>query len=382
MSVTDDLAALQETLDKNAREVEPYIGSIREGLGKLEAALTAVAEAWSGSDLGYHARLYYHTLERPPLHRGFDVEWGGLHGLEGWVELGLDEVRTVVEEQAGITLDGLSQATDDVVASFKTTRDDVLVLMAPVAGASGFERETAMLSELEQLVWEPQQRVGTPGGYRVTRDSRAMAEGVKVAPHRSFGAQIANVEGKLNACERFSELALRAVRQSLQRLRSSEGEPQEREGGDDLALLLNLVRRFHLVALALRDRGRNRTALTMDDEYDVQYLFGGLLRLHFDDVRPEEWSPSYAGGAARLDFLLKRERMVVEVKRTRSGLSDRQIGEELTIDAARYSEHPDCDVLVCLVHDPDRRITNPRGLEDDLGRLARDGQLQIAVVIN
>ncbi len=48
----------------------------------------------------------------------------------------------------------------------------------------------------------------------------------------------------------------------------------------------------------------------------VQDHLHALLRLHFDDVREEEWAPSYGGSRTRMDFLPKRERMVVETKMT------------------------------------------------------------------
>ncbi|WP_184137542.1 hypothetical protein [Deinococcus humi] len=32
----------------------------------------------------------------------------------------------------------------------------------------------------------------------------------------------------------------------------------------------------------------------------------------------------------------------------------------------RYRSHPKCDQLVCFVYDPEGRIANPRGLENDL----------------
>lgn len=382
MALADDLTALEGTLVAAKDAQSDEIAPIREAVRRGQESLSQLVEAWSGSDIGYHARLYHESLDRPPLHRSFDVEWGGLHGLDGWVELSLEDVQTLMEERAGITIDELDKSSEELVALAKERRDEVLVVMTPIAGTAGFERETALLSEVEQHVWETQQRPAIPRGYRVTRDSRAMAEGVKVPPHRAIAARLTRVEGRLDACEAFFQLALRAVRQSLQRLRTAADGLAQREALDELGLVLNLIRRFDLVAHALHERGRGRAPLTMDDEYDVQYLLGATLRLHFEDVRPEEWSPSYAGGASRVDFLLKREKIVVEAKRTRSGLADRAIGEELIIDAARYAEHPDCDILVCFVHDPDRRISNPRGLEDDLGRLTRPDGPQVAVVIN
>jgi hypothetical protein len=133
-----------------------------------------------------------------------------------------------------------------------------------------------------------------------------------------------------------------------------------------IALVENLCNRFHLVATQLRDRHVERETLNVQDEYDVQDLFHSLLHLHFDDIRPEEWSPSNAGKSTRMDFLLKQERIVVEIKKARKGLDAKTVGSELIEDIYRYKSHPDCDALICFVYDPDGRISNPRGLENDL----------------
>nr|WP_250162867.1 hypothetical protein [Psychrobacter sp. WY6] len=39
--------------------------------------------------------------------------------------------------------------------------------------------------------------------------------------------------------------------------------------------------------------------------------------MYFDDVRPEEYTPSYAGAASRTDFLLKKEQIIIELKKSR-----------------------------------------------------------------
>ena len=58
--------------------------------------------------------------------------------------------------------------------------------------------------------------------------------------------------------------------------------------------------------------------------------------------------------------------MIIEIKKARKGLGAKEIGEQLLIDAQRYQAHPDCNQLVCFVYDPEGRIANPRGLENDL----------------
>lgn len=123
---------------------------------------------------------------------------------------------------------------------------------------------------------------------------------------------------------------------------------------------------FHAVACQLRNRRESRPTLDVSDEYDVQDLLHALLRLHFDDIRAEEWTPSYAGSSARMDFLLKNEGIVIEVKKTRTGLDAKKVGEQLIIDIAHYRAHSGCRTLICFVYDPENRITNPAGLGRDL----------------
>jgi len=144
-------------------------------------------------------------------------------------------------------------------------------------------------------------------------------------------------------------------------------------------ILRRLFDRFDDVAKQLRQRYDGRTTLDIQDEYDVQDLLHALLRLYFDDVRSEEWTPSYAGKSSRMDFLLKAEQCVVETKMARKGLTNKEIGDELIVDIERYKAHPDCKELWCFVYDPNGYIRNPRGIEGDLSG-ERD-KLYVKVVI-
>lgn len=148
---------------------------------------------------------------------------------------------------------------------------------------------------------------------------------------------------------------------------------------DAMAVVERLCERFHLVVRYLRKRHNSRSTLDVGDEHDLQDLIRALLAVHFDDIRDEECTPSYAGGASRMDFLLKTERMVIETKMMRKGLNAKKLGEELAIDITRYVAHPDCGTLVCFVYDPEGRCRNPRGLEADLGR--EDGPFPVRVFI-
>jgi hypothetical protein len=140
-----------------------------------------------------------------------------------------------------------------------------------------------------------------------------------------------------------------------------------------------MVRRFPLVVAELNRRRADRAGWTISDEYDIQDLCRALLVAWFDDVRPEEWTPSYAGGSSRMDFLLKAEQVVVETKFVTEATSAREVRDELAVDILRYQAHPDCQILVCFVYDPRMRITNPRGFEQDLS--VPQGKLGVLVAV-
>lgn len=130
--------------------------------------------------------------------------------------------------------------------------------------------------------------------------------------------------------------------------------------------LENIFNKFARVARQLRTRHDGRETLTIRDEYDVQDLLHSLLLLHFDDVRAEEWTPSYAGGCERMDFLLKDLQTVIEVKKTRDSMTIKKLGEELIVDIEKYKTHPDCKQLYCFVYDPEFNLGNPASIQKDL----------------
>lgn len=138
------------------------------------------------------------------------------------------------------------------------------------------------------------------------------------------------------------------------------------KGMKDPDVIVTLAERLHTLVRQLRERRENRPTLDVADEYDVQDLFHVVLTIYFDDIRTEEWTPSYAGGASRLDFFLPEIEAVIEIKMTRPTLSTRQLGEQLIVDITKYKNYPGCRTLFCIVYDPEGRVSNPRGVENDL----------------
>jgi hypothetical protein len=146
-----------------------------------------------------------------------------------------------------------------------------------------------------------------------------------------------------------------------------------------MLVIERLCSRFHLVARQLRLRRGNRETLRVEDEADVQDLLRALLVLDHEDIRPIAWTPEYAGGTPRADFLLKLEQVVIEARLARGGWQAAELRQELAVDIRAHTQLPDCKTLVCFVYDPEGRIANPRAIEEELSG-DRDG-LAVRVII-
>jgi hypothetical protein len=129
----------------------------------------------------------------------------------------------------------------------------------------------------------------------------------------------------------------------------------------------------------VQHESRGRPGFRLDDEYDLQRFLHALLVLHFADVRPEEATPSRAGGFYRIDFLLKREKVAVEAKMTSSSLGAKKIRDQLVGDIFGYRHHPEVAGLFAVIYDPARRIDNPRGFEE--GMSGGDPDFPVRVVV-
>jgi len=202
-------------------------------------------------------------------------------------------------------------------------------------------------------------------------------EAVDTIPESELGYGIGN--GANAEIAKVQELAAKSAR-LLARVEYAARDLPSKKTIDPMVTLERICSRFHAVVRQLRSRRENRPTLEVDDEYDVQDLLHALLKIFFDDIRPEEWTPSYAGGSARMDFLLKPEQTVIEVKKTRKGLGDKEVGEQLIIDKAKYAAHPACKKLICFVYDPEGRVANPRGIETDLAS-SGEGELEVVVFV-
>ena len=133
----------------------------------------------------------------------------------------------------------------------------------------------------------------------------------------------------------------------------------------------------------LTHRRKNAQVLSFSNEYDVQDLLHALLRPWVADIRPEEFTPSYAGSSTRMDFLLAAHKLAIELKFVRDRAHGKKIGDELIVDIEHYRKHPECPTLWCVVYDPNQYLVNAEGLCSDLSgkRSSGDGELVTKVLV-
>jgi hypothetical protein len=146
---------------------------------------------------------------------------------------------------------------------------------------------------------------------------------------------------------------------------------------DPLTVLDGLLRRLPRVVRQLRVRHGERPAFRVEDEHDLEDLLRALLPLHFDDVRPEGRTPSYAAGT-RTDFVLAAEQTAVTIKRAAAAGCEGALAEQLAEDAGYYERRGGVRALVALVHDPEQRVTDPATFE---AACRRDDGLAVRCVV-
>jgi len=163
-----------------------------------------------------------------------------------------------------------------------------------------------------------------------------------------------------------------------------KGEQQEGAKPSSLEELLRIViRGLPRSMQPLIHRRKGSQPLSFSSEYDIQDLLHALLRPWISDIRPEEFTPSYAGSNTRMDFLLPMHSLVIETKRVRDKAHASKVGDELIIDIEHYRKHPNADHLWCVIYDPELFISNPKGMISDLEgcRSTPDGKVNVKVII-
>jgi hypothetical protein len=191
---SQDLARLIDDLANAAQAAEDELLPLAEALdkdsGRYSEAIEPFERAWSRSNLGPHALMYYEDLQTPPPRRQWSKEWGFLHQQPGWHPADHDEVIALIEQRAGLTLADLNERVRLLKDRIRHHHDELVKIAArvphEVAHRVHFDERRSKLEELdEHTVTVRSLGESAMAGQHMSRDADSLHAGLRLAPHQT-----------------------------------------------------------------------------------------------------------------------------------------------------------------------------------------------------
>ncbi len=153
------------------------------------------------------------------------------------------------------------------------------------------------------------------------------------------------------------------------------------ERNDDIEnIIYKICNNFNRFDINIKRRHDERQTIKINDEYDLQDALYSILKLFIEDVRKEDYVPSYGGKNSRVDFLIPSLNLAIETKMTNSNLKDKELGEQLFIDIGRYKGNKKINKLIFFVYDKNEVLINVSGIKNDIENMSTN-ELEIKVYI-
>lgn len=347
--MTDIIAGLRAELNNFIDNEIQTIGENQKLISKSIDCIKAIEESWQGAWIQNDYNFY------------------ALDG-ENITTANFDCLLDLIVKYRSVDLKQTDSDINTITTKLKYFNNTLAAELSWIRDNPKFNNEENLLNRLENFVWGASYNDAidklTPS--IVKADSTYWHNNYLIPPHIEVFGYYMYQQTKCQSCYDFVELVKKILRQI-------EIKQNIKAPSSSVDILQTIFNNFHQFAMALRNRHSDRETIVIKDEYDVQDLLYAILKIHFRDVRSEEHTPSYAGKSTRMDFLLKSEKTVIEIKKTRDGLKDAEIGSQLIIDKAHYCNHPDCEILYCFIYDPENLVKNPVGLENDLSESPNEG---------
>ena len=179
-----------------------------------------IGKAWSGSNMGFHSRVYYAVLQVPPPGAHFDSEWGfrgQFHGTTGdWQEYRFDDVVQVVYERAGIeSLDEAAALAQRAHTAWVEARPEVISILSIYLTQADDPLVEALREEADNIKdlteGAAARALVGPSGTVITRDTTALSQGFEAAPHQVAEARAIAIRSSFDACSALAGIAERAA---------------------------------------------------------------------------------------------------------------------------------------------------------------------------
>jgi predicted nucleotide-binding protein len=214
MNATSEILQIADSLSDMASKPD------FKPLDALMKAAEEVGKSWSGSWLGYHARVYYKDLQPVPPGARFSKEWGMMgtfsrgENLGEWAEYEFDGVVSVIHEMAGDPkCDKIDALGKKAMALFEESQARLLSLLSPALqdhSADTFLKDTVDKIKKRRVFTASEfARHFAPSGQQMSRDINAIQAGFQTPPHYSVLAEVGAKRSPFTACDEVGKLARR-----------------------------------------------------------------------------------------------------------------------------------------------------------------------------
>lgn len=193
---------------------------VAEPLKRLEAGAVEVGASWSGSPLGYHSLVYFKGFREPPPGAHWSSEWGSVEAFSNpsrgeWAEYTFSAVTHAVHERAhNPSLAEVESASSDARTTVRDAQSEVRSILTAFLGERSDHVVESLLEESNKLIIGTSQeyeRAFLPSGSIMSRDSLAMSQGLRVAPHISIQAQVLALRAPFQTADQLGDIASRAA---------------------------------------------------------------------------------------------------------------------------------------------------------------------------
>jgi len=225
MTIADDLFGLADEAKQALERVRDE--KIQQPLKPIRDVCEEAERAWSGSNIGYHATVYFAGLQPKPPDAQFSAEWGMMDRWPthqphpGWKIMDYGTVFDALLARAGNPdLEAIDKNTAPLQTVFSSLKERAIsLLMADMAERSDtfIERKLRQIEALNLATVRTIAHSALPQAQYWSRDSQALTQGLQAAPHQVLLAHPLSVKVLENGLDTL-ESAAREAASHLNRL--------------------------------------------------------------------------------------------------------------------------------------------------------------------
>ena len=191
MNIPDELFQLANTAAAQREKVRAP--DLQRPLSALRNACERAKRAWSGSNLGYHATVYFAGLEPPSVE--FSPEWGLMDRWPthqphpGWQQMDF-ETATAEILRSGLhpDVETIKTSLAQIRETFLNLREEATSILSTAPGGTKDSFLERKLQQVQALIATDADAIAADliNGPSWSRDSLAISQGKRLAPHQKL----------------------------------------------------------------------------------------------------------------------------------------------------------------------------------------------------